>query len=156
MEFKRLSNLSELRRCLTISIAQYKKDQIPEFPIDESYSLQSLMGLSRRGLFRVQYDGKDLVGWLSAVEGGCPLYSRRKTLTLAGYHTSLRGRKAVKALVEAQYLVLDYAEALKYEVVTANSVLSTRAVFNRILGEYDWFDRGGTMVAVTTHYRRSA
>jgi len=110
-----------------------------DFPSDEVSCRKAFEFYLRQSYFKVMEIDGIVVGWLLACDGAGNYHSPIKALTQLYYHTTLRGTKAVKALIEFHEHLFNWAEQRRYEIVLTSSVISSSSeTFKRILEKNNW------------------
>ena len=127
--------------CVALSEKLHMKDIIPEFSIDIGVCKQNIMMLHRTcKYFRILEENNEVVGWISADVRPASLYSDLKALTLVMYHTTLKGRAAIYALIDVHDDMLDFATRNRLELTITSSIQKSRKTFARILVREGWTD----------------
>jgi hypothetical protein len=143
---------SELKEYYNIALQCSLDSKIPEFEINEQHVLKTISTLANEDYFRViEKDGK-VVGWIAAGSNNVYLYNSKQCLSVLSYQCILKGKSAVNALLDVHENLYDYAEARGYELVVTNSILNSKKVFNRILSQEGWLERGSLMLRRTSHF----
>src|SRR5690606_38558974 len=83
--------------------------------------------------YKVMEIEEQAVAWFAATDNHDQHHSATKAMTQIYYHCSLKGKKAIKALIDFHEHFVCWAERNGYEVCISGSYLPSKDVFNRIL-----------------------
>ncbi len=141
--------MSEIARCLAISVDTSLQFGVPEFGVDMRTSRASLIRVSGGPFFRVLEHKGEIVGWISATVGPPAMYSSKQALMLDFYHCTLQGYYAVDALLSAHESMEAAAKAIRgVSLAVTSPCPHTPKAFNRALAKVGWIDHGNILVKI--------
>lgn len=149
MIIRKLKNGSELKQCFNLSMEFFEQYKMEGFPVDQRFAYSNLSQMSQFKYFRLLEEEGKIVGWYAAEVVVPLLYNNTRMLQLLIYHTTLKGRKGINALLDVHYDLLEFAKEKRIPYVLTNSVLPNKATFGRVLKSDGWCEFGSSWVKET-------
>jgi hypothetical protein len=144
---------SDFNDVIKLSSELFEKYAEPDFPVSYASAYYGLENLYNNiGYLRVMTENGEVVGWMAANEGSHQMHSYIKGYNQLYYHTSLRGVKAVRALIAFHEDFFKYAEKCHAHIAITSSSLPNASTFYTILQHNGWNISGNRCVRRTRHY----
>ena len=141
MKLRTVQSEEELKYCLELSLNNYRL--YSPVPVDREYSWTNLKSLYlEQSYIRILEENGKIAGWITGSISKQYAHSRVKLLNLGYLHITLKGKKAVKAIIMMHEDAIEYAKSQKCYGVISSSILPTYKTYYRILENNGWQQYG--------------
>jgi hypothetical protein len=146
---------SDIQSVATLSWTHYNYYTDPSFPATFESTRKMIQNFcGKLPYLKVMVIDEKIVGWFAA-QAGSPFHHSYKTAyTQLYYHTSLKGIKAVRALIEFHNDYFKHVEKMGYDIALTSSYLPSENTFIRTLEKNNWNYYNGRLSRRTHWYER--